>query len=234
MKVAILFLWIAIGLMQQNTALSDRSSHRKSASTEQAAPAVKKPAPVFTLVDTQGQKRKLAEFRGRPITLFFFCGCQWCHECGQAWSQLQRSGALPQPGATSGKQGDSSIERSPLTLVVFQGDAEAACGFAAETGLDLKQTVLLPDPNLAVTQTYRALPCPRAFVLDGQGLVRYTNNHADDAPQKAPALAIVSRVVDALRACAANPAPAPTQTKSPPKHAPQRHRQRKEKTHAPP
>jgi len=31
--------------------------------------------------------------------------------------------------------------------------------------------------------------------------VRYTNNHKDDAPRKAPALAIVSRTIDAVRAC---------------------------------
>ena len=95
---------------------------------------------------------------------------------------------------------------TPQTLIVFSGDVETARAFAAAVGLDSKQTVLLPDPDMQVTRAYQAVPCPRVFVLDALGRVRYTNAHADDAPQKAPALAIVSRAFDALRACVAAPA----------------------------
>ncbi|HLV81551.1 MAG TPA: redoxin domain-containing protein [Chthonomonadaceae bacterium] len=173
-------------------------------------PPVTKPAPAFTLADAQGHSRSLADFRGHPVALFFFCGCQWCHECADAWAQLQRGNALPAPA--SGAR--PPAKNDPRTVVVFQGDAEAVRAFATETGLDTAQTLLLPDPKLAVTLRYQALPCPRVFVLDGQGIVRYTNDHADDAPQKAPALAIVSRAVSALRACAAPiPPAAPRQPK---------------------
>ncbi len=92
--------------------------------------------------------------------------------------------------------------QDPITLVIFSGDASAARSFAQETGLDPAQTVLLPDPRMQVTQTlYHADPCPRLFVLNRRGQVHYTNTHADDAPRTAPALAIASRALDALRDC---------------------------------
>lgn len=183
----------------------------------QKAPVVKKPAPVFTLTDAQGHKRSLADFRGHPVALFFFCGCKWCHECADAWGQLQRGDALAVP-ASGGK---SSVKDMPRTVVVFQGDAESVRAFATQTGLDTAQTVLLPDPNIEVTMRYQALPCPRVYVLDKQGILRYTNNHADDAPQKAPALAIVSRAVEALRAGASS---APSAVSQPSKRKNHGHR----------
>lgn len=90
---------------------------------------------------------------------------------------------------------------APLTVVVFSGDAAAARDFAAQTALDPAQTVLLPDPALHVTlDLYQAEPCPRVFVLDSTGKIRYTNNHTDDAPRQAPALVIASHALAALRA----------------------------------
>jgi peroxiredoxin len=157
------------------------------------APTVQKPAPAFTLTDVDEKKRSLAEFRGRRVALFFFCGCSWCADIGKEWAQLQRSDALPKPG---------SSEKSPITLVVNSGlNAAVTRTLAANYELDLTQTVLLPDPEMQVTKSvYRVDPCPRAFIIDGKGILRYTNNSEEDAPRKVPALAIVSRALDALRA----------------------------------
>jgi hypothetical protein len=86
--------------------------------------------------------------------------------------------------------------------VVYAGDSSAVRDFARQEGLDPAQTVLLPDVEMKVTlDAYHAQPCPRVFVVDSKGIIRYTNNHKDDAPRKAPALAIVSRTIDAVRAC---------------------------------
>lgn len=148
----------------------------------------------FTLTDLQGKTRALADYRGRSVTLCFYCGCEWCHECARLWGTLQRSGALP---GNAGKM-------APKTLIVFLGDADGARAFAAATGLDTTQTVFLTDSKLSVASRYKALPCPRLFVLDARGTIRYVNDHVDDAPQKAPAATIITRAVDALRQCAAN------------------------------
>ncbi|MCW3061027.1 MAG: putative extracellular repeat, family, partial [Capsulimonas sp.] len=99
---------------------------KKPAAPVQAA-AAPKPAPAFTLADTDGKSRTLAEFQGRPVTLFFFCGCPWCHKTARLWSQFQRGGALP------------ASSPAPATVIVFTGDAEMSKQFASETNLDLTQ-----------------------------------------------------------------------------------------------
>ncbi|HEV2471520.1 MAG TPA: hypothetical protein VGS41_02575, partial [Chthonomonadales bacterium] len=95
--------------------------------------------------------------------------------------------------------GTGGSGKEPLLLAVYMGHRDAAKRFAVQTGLDLKQTVVLADPALAATHLYRAAPCPRLFVLDEAGVLRYVNDHLDDSPQTAPAMAIASRVVDAIR-----------------------------------
>jgi peroxiredoxin len=160
-------------------------------------PAPAKLAPAFTLQDADGKSRSLAEFRGRPVTLFFYCGCEWCQRCASLWAQFQRGGALP-----TGAAG-----KDPVTLVVYSGDAVGVRQFATETGLSADQTVLLTDPQMDVTlMKYDAEPCPRVFVVDPGGRIVYTNDHSDDAPRKAPEMVIASRALDALRRAASSPA----------------------------
>jgi cytochrome c biogenesis protein CcmG, thiol:disulfide interchange protein DsbE len=156
---------------------------------DRPAPAVGHAAPAFTRADVEVKKRSLAEFRGRRVALFFFCGCSWCAEVARAWGPLQRSGALEEKGG-----------KAPITVVVYEGDAEPLRALAASAGLDPAQTALLPDPERTVASTYHAEPCPRVFVLDSKGVIRYTNRGKDDAPRNVPAIAIVSKTVDALRA----------------------------------
>lgn len=165
--------------------------------TKASKSAAARLAPAFTLQDADGKSRTLAEFRGRPVTLFFYCGCEWCHRCASLWAQFQRGGALPT--GTAGKD--------PVTLVVYSGDAVGVRQFATETGLSADQTVLLTDPQMDVTlMKYDAEPCPRVFVVDPGGRIVYTNDHSDDAPRKAPEMVIASRALDALRRSASTPA----------------------------
>jgi hypothetical protein len=156
-------------------------------------PVLKQLAPEFQLPDTEKKLRKLSEFRGRPVALFFFCGCSWCADVAREWAALQRGGALP-----AGRRG------GPVTVVVYAGlDAEAARNLAAAAGLDPARTVLLPDPDSHVSaRRYQVDPCPRAFVVDAAGVLRYTNQGADEAPRVAPGLVIASRTRDALQAAA--------------------------------
>lgn len=155
-------------------------------------PTVGQAAPAFTLPDVAGKRHTLASFRGRPVALFFFCGCNLCHACAQVWSQAQ-----PDLGAAR-------------TVVVFSGDAASARAFAAETGLAPDGATLLADPDDRVTDRYHVLQCPRVFVLDAAGRVRDTNPDPN-----APALSIVSRAVSALRLASA---PSPGPAKARPSH----------------
>ena len=171
----------------------ERNVHSSAVTKEQRRSPLL-PAKAFSLKDTNGHLCSLSDYHGRPIALFFFCGCPWCHHCARLWGKFQRSGVL----AAS----DKSLSHSqPLTLVVFSGDSASAHAFVQQTGLDQAQTVLLPDPEMHVTTLYDANPCPRVFVVNPQGQVQYTNDHKDDAAQVASEVVIVSRALDALRRC---------------------------------
>jgi len=154
-----------------------------------------KPAPNFTLADVDGVKHTLSSYRGKPVALFFFCGCEWCHRTADQWGTMQKAGAIPMlaDGTT------------PPTLVVFQGDANGAKGFLQQTSLDPTKVTLLPDIDVAVTvDKYNAEPCPRVFIVDSAGNVTYTNNHKDDAARVAPEALIASRALTALQKAAAS------------------------------
>lgn len=158
-------------------------------------------APDFHLRDADGKPQRLTQYRGRPVALFFFCGCEWCARCAKMWGQFQRSGVLKAKILPAGRAANASASpANPTTLIVFSGDGAAAHAFAQQQGMDLTQTVLLPDISMQVTQTlYHAEPCPRVFVVDPQGFVRYTNDHPDDAARKSSEVVIVSRALDAVR-----------------------------------
>ena len=150
-------------------------------------PPLGKPAPPFTLTDTTGKKRSLASFRGRPLVLCFFCGCNACAEVALQWAQLQHGKALP---------------KSALTLIVFNGSEAELKTLAQRSALEPAQTVLLPDLGGKVSSDlYHADPCPRLLVIDPKGILRYANTGPDDKPQEAPAALIVAKALDAMNRC---------------------------------
>ncbi|HET6384882.1 MAG TPA: redoxin domain-containing protein [Armatimonadota bacterium] len=155
-------------------------------------------APLFELKDPDGRPHSLVSYRGRRVALFFFCGCSWCADCAREWGSFQRGGVLK--AASPGGQ-SSSKAHAPITVIVFTGGADAGRAFITAAGLDTHQTVLLLDPDLSVTvRSYHAEPCPRVLIIDSKGWIRYANRHPDDAPRTAPALAIISHALTALRA----------------------------------
>ena len=150
-------------------------------------PPLGKPAPPFILADVSGKKRPLASFRGRPLILCFFCGCNACADVALQWAQLQRGKALP---------------KDALILIVYQGSAEEVKALARRSALDPAQTVLLPDSGGKVSNVlYHADTCPRLLVIDPKGILRYANTNPDDKPQEAPAALIVAKALDALSKC---------------------------------
>jgi cytochrome oxidase Cu insertion factor (SCO1/SenC/PrrC family) len=149
-------------------------------------------APPIDATDVSGKRFVLSAYKGHLVALFFYCGCEPCHEVASAWSSLGRAGVLSTP--------PFSRADPPVTVVVFSGDARAARAFATSVRTS-PNTILVPDPTLALTERYAVDPCPRVFILDAQGRIAYTNNHPGDAPRIAPASAIVARVLSALRRC---------------------------------
>lgn len=181
-----------------------------SSGADRLAPSVGQPAPDLRALDLDGKTRSLAEFRGRPVALFFFCGCPACTEVGREWGQMQRGGALSTLSAALSAK--TAKQTAPATLVVYTLNNQLTREMSEHDGLDLSKTVLLVDPNLQASDIFHAHPCPRVFVLDSKGVLRYTNISADDAPPKGPAFLIVSRALDALRRTMETAAPSLTPT----------------------
>jgi len=179
----------------------DHSSTVKVESTAIAAGSV---APAFTLKDTAGKARSLADYRGRPVILYSFCGCEWCQQVALTWGGIQRDGTLAK--ASPPADAKQLANKVTPTLVLLHGDAEFAQAFAAENRLELAHTVMLPDEDEKVSETYQAVRCPRVFVIDAAGIVRYTNNEKGEQSFKIPAHMIVARAVEALRQLSQPPA----------------------------
>ena len=180
----------ALVLLDTDGQTATNSKPTKSKVVAAAKPII---AANFTLADANGVKHSLSDYRGHPVALYFFCGCQWCEAVAGQWSTMQRAGALPL--SADGKQ--------PPTVIVFQGDAQAAKAFEQKATLDPANTVMLCDVDVDVTLKYDAEPCPRIFVLDPAGKVAYTNNHKDDKARVAPAAVIAGKALSALQKVAA-------------------------------
>ncbi len=149
-----------------------------------SAPSAGQIAPAFTRTDTAGKPFRLTARRGRPLAVFFLCGCPWCADLAQTWGRLQRTDRLP---------------RAAETVIVFAGSKAQASAFAHASGLDIARTRLLPDPDSRLTEgVYRLAACPRAFALDARGIIRYTNDHPDDQARQTPAATLAARTLAAL------------------------------------
>ena len=153
------------------------------------APQAGRPAPAFTLNDLSGKPHSLSALKGRPVVLFFFCGCEYCYDLAKEWAAT-----LP---ALTPKKGAAKLQ----TVIVYtELEADSARTLAQTAGVEEKNALLLLDPDLTVARLrYHAEPCPRVFVLDARGVLRYTNNHPDDKPRLAAAAAIIAKIVDAVR-----------------------------------
>jgi len=152
---------------------------------------LQRPAPDFTLADTRGTPHSLSEYRHRPVVLVFLCGCQRCGVFAHVWGQMQRSNAVTPTGTK---------EARPLTVIVYAGDAAAVQSLAQQAGLDMQQTVLLPDLQMGVSlDLYKSMPCPRTLVIDSAGVVRHIDGMTDKAPDQGSVAGIAMRTLQGLQ-----------------------------------
>jgi peroxiredoxin len=145
--------------------------------------AIGKPAPLFVAPDAGGKKRNpVKEQKGVPFLLFFACGCSWCADFAKLWATEMRG------------RGKKTIP----TVIIFAGSREEVTEWAKQATLD-KTTLLFPDPEMRITDSlYHADPCPRLFVLDTHGIVRYVNTKKGEEPRKAPAELLLACVLDSF------------------------------------
>ena len=127
------------------------------------APAVGDDAPDFTLPGTGGRHYSLSEYAGRPVVLVFYPG----DDTPVCTKQLN----------TYNDDMASFAEVGAQVLAISPQDLASHERFAAKHGFTFP---LLADTDKAVAASYGTLgplgfPRRSAFVIDGDGVVRYAH-----------------------------------------------------------
>lgn len=113
------------------------------------------PAPAFTLLDTSGQPRSLADFRGQVVLINVWA--TWCPPCRAEMPTIQTVYAQRQPEGFA-------------VLAVNQAEApDAVASFMDAHGLSFPA---LLDRDGAVSRAYRANNLPSSFFVDRAGRLR--------------------------------------------------------------
>lgn len=117
-------------------------------------PRVGDSAPDFVASDYEGKEWQLKRLRGRRVLLTFFCGCEPCRKLARELAPL------------------ASRWRGVQILVVSYLDLTAVPAFQRDTNLSAP---FLMDPFGDVGARYDSLTCPRCWVIDERGRIRYSN-----------------------------------------------------------
>jgi hypothetical protein len=148
-----------------------------------AAAKVGSPAPAFTLVDSTGKTRSLAEFKGKTVVL------EWTnHECPFV---KKHYGAQNMQ-----KQQRDAVARGVVWLSVNsgapgeQGHVDGAAAEAVRSKAKAAQTAYLLDPKGSAGRAYGAKTTPHMYVIDPAGVLRYAgaidsipSSDVDDLPK---------------------------------------------------
>ena len=149
-------------------------------------PAVSVGGPVldFVATDDAGRRFALANLRGRPFLLKFFRG-HWCPYCVaelRRWEELR-----------------PELDARGIEIVTVCADtAEQIRNGRGKHGL---RAVMVPDPDLAITDRYNLrnpknfalksgvivpLPIPTTILVDASGIVRWIDQATDYMRRSAP------------------------------------------------
>lgn len=104
------------------------------------------PAPDWQLKDLNGRRVQLAQFRGKPLLLFFFRGT-WCPNCRKQMEQIS-------------SDWNTLSSLANVVGIVAQGQKEVA-DFLTRNPLPFR---LLPDPEREIVKLYGVY---QLFGLDG-------------------------------------------------------------------
>ncbi len=145
-------------------------------------------APAFTLMDTQGQERSLADYAGKVVVLEwinprcpFVVNCYQTKAMTQAYEKAKALDkgiawlAINSTSTTNANENDQWIEQ-----------------------FKLKYPILL-DTDGKVGRLYDARTTPHMFIIDAEGVLRYQGAIDDNPFARKPAEDATNYVVDAVR-----------------------------------
>lgn len=146
----------------------------ETATTPAAAPGQPQMAPAFTLVDSDGVERSLADFRGKTVVL------EWTNE-GCPYVQKHYSvgamQALQAEAVADGVVWLTIISSEPGAQGYVEGDAARAWKARNKAG----SSHLLLDPTGEVGKRFGAVTTPDMRVIDTEGRILFTGG-IDDRP----------------------------------------------------
>ncbi len=135
------------------------------------------PAPDFSLVDTSGEVRTLAEFAGKTVVL------EWTnHECPFVVKHYD--------GKNMQRQQADATAAGVVWLVVnssapgLQGHVTAAQAETIQADWNASHDHYLFDTDGVVGQAYGARTTPHMYIIDSEGVLRY-NGAIDSIPSAA-------------------------------------------------
>ncbi len=152
-----------------------------------ATPAIGRPAPSFSLPDTQGD---LHDPRPGEITVVVFT----CNHCPYALAWHER--LISVAGDYSGR-GVSMVAINPNDAGRYPGDSPEAMRARVEAG-DFDGVPYLRDESQEVAHAYDAKTTPDVFVLDGEGILRYRGAPDGDHDDPSQDAAWLRAALDAL------------------------------------
>ena len=114
-----------------------------------------KPAPDFTLKDTQGTTHSLAGYRGKVLVINFWA--TWCRPCREEMPSLQRA---------EEQLRDDGIQ----VLTINMGDTQNDIGIFTGA-FPVGELPILMDSDSSVSQAYEVKGLPTTYVLDPEGRI---------------------------------------------------------------
>ena len=142
---------------------------------EGGAPAAElgKPAPDFTLADTDGKKVSLSSFKGKIVVLEWINpGCPFCKRVFSAGLVRKMLGDL--------KSASSDAVWLPISSTASL-EAGPIAGYLKDNGIEAQA---LMDGDGVVGKLYDAKTTPHLFVIDKEGVLRYTGAFDNDPSGK--------------------------------------------------
>ncbi len=114
------------------------------------------PAPDFELVDVDGEKHRLSDYRGKPLIINFWA--TWCPPCREEMPSMNRAW--------------HKVKDDVFMLAINVGeDEDTIFIFSADYPIDFP---VLLDQSGDVIKQWPVKGLPTTFVLDREGNIRYT------------------------------------------------------------
>ncbi|MEE2972604.1 MAG: redoxin domain-containing protein [Planctomycetota bacterium] len=151
-------------------------------STTSTTAEIGKPAPQFTLKDTNGKSVSLSDFKGKTVVIEWFCPtCPYSG--GKSSRSIHSTGQVKQLMADMKKADDNAVYLlidSSTAKMRMTPDQLIAKDKEIAKARDITAPILI-DADTKVAAAYGAKTTPHCYVIDGDGVLRYMGAFSDMA-----------------------------------------------------